>query len=389
MNAGIGRVGRARRHARAPERRPARRRSRSCRARSASSAPPPSMGLRHARRRRGPLPRRRAARDATRARPRGSCARRRRSTSRRGRDRRGARPRRRRPTPPPDAADRPPAAGHGRAAPAAAARRRRPPGRRRRSRSRPQPARRTTAAAAAQQPQAQAAPPGRRGSRARAGAVAGGADPAAHRPPLRRLPRPPRASPALRAMWLGTVKGAHAAQRRGDPAGRRACDVPARRGAIVDRRGVELAVTEPADDVSRDAVPRQGPGRGRPRRSRRCSASPRTRCSRSSPRRDTGFVYLARSAARRKRSREIQKLKIPGLAFDARPTAASTRASGWPRRCSARSAPTARACRAWSTRRTTLLRGRDGKRRIVRDALGEPISVRDPEPAEPGRAARR
>src|SRR5918998_6192502 len=54
---------------------------------------------------------------------------------------------------------------------------------------------------------------------------------------------------ALRAAWLGTV--------RGDTLKRAAVTqqdvkvaVPARRGLITDRRGVELAVTEPAQDVS-------------------------------------------------------------------------------------------------------------------------------------------
>ena len=52
-----------------------------------------------------------------------------------------------------------------------------------------------------------------------------------------------------RAAYLGIVKGDSLAaaanvQQEAD------VHVPARRGAIVDRRGVELAVAEPADDVS-------------------------------------------------------------------------------------------------------------------------------------------
>src|SRR5918999_1160178 len=54
---------------------------------------------------------------------------------------------------------------------------------------------------------------------------------------------------AVRAMWLGTVQAGSlrsAAVTQQDARQK----VPARRGEIVDRRGVELAVTEPAEDVS-------------------------------------------------------------------------------------------------------------------------------------------
>src|SRR4051794_24536302 len=54
---------------------------------------------------------------------------------------------------------------------------------------------------------------------------------------------------ASRAAWLGvvradTLKQAAATQQRAQ------VEIPAPRGTIVDRRGVELAVSEPASDVS-------------------------------------------------------------------------------------------------------------------------------------------
>ena len=62
------------------------------------------------------------------------------------------------------------------------------------------------------------------------------------------------------------------------------CELPARRGTIVDRHGVELAVSEPADDVSATPVPGQGPGQDAPRKlapllgvdpdDARCASSP-------------------------------------------------------------------------------------------------------------------
>src|ERR671935_3312957 len=52
-----------------------------------------------------------------------------------------------------------------------------------------------------------------------------------------------------RALFLGTIKGsslssAAASQQVSS------LELPARRGTIVDRHGVELAVSEPADDIS-------------------------------------------------------------------------------------------------------------------------------------------
>src|SRR5687767_9668992 len=52
----------------------------------------------------------------------------------------------------------------------------------------------------------------------------------------------------MRATWLGTVKGdsladAARTQQVAD------VTVPAKRGTIVDRRGIELAVSEPASDI--------------------------------------------------------------------------------------------------------------------------------------------
>ena len=68
--------------------------------------------------------------------------------------------------------------------------------------------------------------------------------------------------PALRATWLGTV--------RADSLGERAAtqqvedlDVPARRGTITDRRGVELAVSEDAITVFANPLLVEGPDRHR------------------------------------------------------------------------------------------------------------------------------
>ena len=185
---------------------------------------------------------------------------------------------------------------------------------------------------------------------------------------------------AGRATWLGTVKGATL---RDAAATQQASEiaVPARRGAIVDRRGVELAVTEPADDVSAtpylikdapEAAARIAPIIG----------EPEEEVLKKLARRDTGFVYLARNLPS-KRSRELEKLEIPGL------TLTPTNRRIYPREWLASQVlgsvgTDGKGLSGLEYSMDEVLRGRDGKRRVVRDALGEPISVRDPEPVENG-----
>jgi cell division protein FtsI (penicillin-binding protein 3) len=185
---------------------------------------------------------------------------------------------------------------------------------------------------------------------------------------------------ALRAMWIGTVKGSTLAQAA---ATQQASEitVPARRGAIVDRRGIELAVTEPADDVS--ATPYLV--EDAPRAARQIApviGRPEDEVLRALARRDTGFVYLARGLPAR-RSREVRALGIPGLHL----TPANRRR--YPREWLASQVlgtvgTDGKGLAGVEYSQDHLLRGEDGKRRMVRDALGEPISVRDPEPARPG-----
>ena len=70
--------------------------------------------------------------------------------------------------------------------------------------------------------------------------------------------------------------------------------VPAQRGTITDRNGVDLAVSEPAQDISADAVPDHGPARRRAAAGAAARASRRPAVLRKLSER-TGFVYLARA----------------------------------------------------------------------------------------------
>ncbi|HWT94541.1 MAG TPA: penicillin-binding protein 2 [Solirubrobacteraceae bacterium] len=185
---------------------------------------------------------------------------------------------------------------------------------------------------------------------------------------------------AIRATWLGTVNGASL---RNAAATQQAQEihVPATRGAIVDRRGTELAVSEPADDVS--ATPYLV--KDAPKAAKQIAGVlglPEAEVLKKLLRRDTGFVYLARSVPAR-RSHELEKLKIAGLTF----TPTSRRV--YPRDYTASQVlghvgVDGKGLSGLEYSMDHLLKGNDGTRKIVRDALGEAISVRDPDPAEPG-----
>jgi cell division protein FtsI/penicillin-binding protein 2 len=156
--------------------------------------------------------------------------------------------------------------------------------------------------------------------------------------------------------------------------------VPAQRGAITDRNGVDLAVSEPADDISADpylvrdrldAAREMAPLLGHPQ------AWVLSKLSQNS-----GFVYLARALPDRQ-AQAILALKIPGVA-------------GVPvmRRVYPRGPLAAQVLGLVGTEgnglagleysHNVLLRGRSGERRVVSDALGQPVSISEARPEVPG-----
>ena len=186
-----------------------------------------------------------------------------------------------------------------------------------------------------------------------------------------------------RALWLGGGQGRLA--RRSAAATQQVTDakLPAERGTIVDRKRRRARRLRARRRRQRHAVPGRGPDQGRPAARPDPRHDARGELVQKLARKDTGFVYLARDLPADKVAR-IHKLELTGVDLDARPPAHLPARVRWPRRCSARSAPTARAWRASSTRTTGSCAGTDGERRSVKDALGEPINVRDPKPAKAG-----
>ena len=160
--------------------------------------------------------------------------------------------------------------------------------------------------------------------------------------------------------------------------------VPARRGAIVDRNGIELAVSEPADDVAVTPY---------------LISKPITVARKLAPLMDMtedrllakfeergGFVYLARNLPGTQ-SAKIKKLRIAGLQF-----IPSSRRE-YPRKWLASQVlgwvgTDGDGLAGLEYAHDKTLRGSDGERRIVKDALGEPITVQETERAKPGRDLR-
>jgi cell division protein FtsI (penicillin-binding protein 3) len=156
--------------------------------------------------------------------------------------------------------------------------------------------------------------------------------------------------------------------------------VPAQRGTITDRNGVDLAVSEPAQEISADpyllsdplgAARRLAPFLGRSQSQLLSELSQRS-----------GFVYLAR-ALPASQAEAVLALKIPGV-------------SGVPvtRRVYPRGTLAAQVLGEVGTEgdgltgleysSNALLHGRPGERRVVSDALGQPVSIAEAHPEVPG-----
>jgi cell division protein FtsI/penicillin-binding protein 2 len=185
---------------------------------------------------------------------------------------------------------------------------------------------------------------------------------------------------AARAAWLGVVKGG-SLQRVADTQQVVELDVPARRGNISDRHGIELALSEPAADVAAT------PYLIKDKLKAAARIAPLVGLTDDAVLRKLntpgGFVYLARNLPGAKAER-LRRLNIDGLQFI--PSARRD----YPRRWLASQVlgvvgVDGEGRSGLEYARDAVLRGSDGKRRIVKDALGQPIVVQDTKRAKPGR----
>jgi cell division protein FtsI (penicillin-binding protein 3) len=184
---------------------------------------------------------------------------------------------------------------------------------------------------------------------------------------------------AARTAYLGVVRGSTLRKAASD---QQLTDevVTAQRGAITDRNGVELAVSEPARDVSADPYLLSDPLAAAQKLAPLLGQSEAKVLHKLSQ--HTGFVYLARALPGAQADR-ILALKLPGVA-------------GAPvmRRVYPRGTLAAQVIGVVGTEgtgltgleysRNTVLGGRAGRRRVVSDAIGQPVSITEPHPEVPG-----
>jgi cell division protein FtsI (penicillin-binding protein 3) len=156
--------------------------------------------------------------------------------------------------------------------------------------------------------------------------------------------------------------------------------VPAQRGTITDRNGIDLAVSEPAQDISATPYLVKDPLSAAQR------LAPLLGQTQATVLRDlsehSGFVYLAR-ALPAKQAQAVMATAIPGVA-------------GTPvmRRVYPRGTLAAQVLGIVGTEgnglmgleysRNALLHGHSGERRVVSDAIGQPVSITDVHPESSG-----
>lgn len=183
-----------------------------------------------------------------------------------------------------------------------------------------------------------------------------------------------------RAAWLGTVKASDLRERALSQQVED-MDLPARRGTITDRRGAELAVSEDAVTVFANPFLVKNPAQVAARLAPLIER-PAAEVLEALADRDRGFVYLRRKLDATSGSR-VEKLEIEGIGTVVEP-----------KRRYPQDQLAAQLLGTVGTDNTGLagieqafekrLRGSDGKRRVVRDALGDPVSIVDVKRAVPG-----
>jgi cell division protein FtsI (penicillin-binding protein 3) len=185
---------------------------------------------------------------------------------------------------------------------------------------------------------------------------------------------------AGRALWLGTIKGPTLASAATSQQVTSTV-LPARRGTIVDRKGIVLAASDPADDVSATPYLVRDPVRAAARLAPVLGVDPDA-LVRKLARRDTGFVYVARHLPAEQADR-VRRLDLPGIQL----TPGHVRV--YPRTFLASQllgsvGTDGNGLSGLEYSKDRVLQGHDGERRLVKDALGQSIEVRDTKRAYAG-----
>ncbi|MFL5843573.1 MAG: peptidoglycan D,D-transpeptidase FtsI family protein, partial [Solirubrobacteraceae bacterium] len=183
-----------------------------------------------------------------------------------------------------------------------------------------------------------------------------------------------------KALWLGvvqagTLRNAAATQQK------QTITVPARRGSITDRHEEELAVSQPAMSVAATPYLIHDPLKVANRISGLLGRDQNAVLADLS-KKGTGFVWLARKLSI-ERAKQLQKMHIEGLDF----VEESTRA--YPRKFVASqllgfTGTDGNGLAGLELEHEHELAGHDGKRLLVKDALGQSIKLNDEQPAIDG-----
>jgi cell division protein FtsI/penicillin-binding protein 2 len=185
----------------------------------------------------------------------------------------------------------------------------------------------------------------------------------------------------LRATYLGAVR-AESLQHAAATQQVTEVTIPAERGTITDRHGVQLAISESADDIVADPYLIQNPA-GDAQKLAPLLGRSQSAVLAGLTKPHSGFVYLARLLPG-DRAAMIERLHLDGISMIPETTRV------YPR--------------SWAASQVLgnvhldghgysgleflydgLLHGRDGIRRIVNDAIGQPISIDDIQPTRPGK----
>ncbi|MGI8946162.1 MAG: peptidoglycan D,D-transpeptidase FtsI family protein [Thermoleophilaceae bacterium] len=185
---------------------------------------------------------------------------------------------------------------------------------------------------------------------------------------------------SLRAAWLGTVK-AGSFKQRATTQQVEELEITARRGTITDRNGVELAVSEDATTVFANPFLVKRPAAVAARLAPIVELPPEELLEMLADR-DKGFVYLGRKLDAGVGER-VDKLAIEGIGTLSEP-----------RRTYPQGALAGQLLGSVGTDNDGLsgieqqheqtLHGSDGRRRLIKDALGEPVSIVEPDRPEAG-----
>jgi cell division protein FtsI (penicillin-binding protein 3) len=184
---------------------------------------------------------------------------------------------------------------------------------------------------------------------------------------------------AVRTAYLGVFRGpalSHAASEQQSIVE----TVTAQRGAITDRNGVDLAVSEPAKDLSADpyllhdplsAAAKLAPLLGQPQSELLRKLSERS-----------GFVYLERGVPARQ-AEAVLNLKLEGV------TGTPVMKRVYPRGTLAAQVlgevgTEGQGLSGLELSQEALLHGRTGQRKVVSDAIGQPISITEAHQEVPG-----